>query len=498
MRKRRLFYNTISSTVYQITVVVCGFVLPRLILNTYGSQVNGLVNSISQFLGIISFLQLGVGRVVESTLYKPLAEKRIDEISRIIASASKFFRTIAGILVVYTAFLAVVYPRLINKDYSALYSSTLIIIISISSFAQYYFGLVNFLLLSADQRGYIQYTLQTLATVLNTVICFVLVNKGFTIHAVKLAASLIYLIVPVTAYIYVKNHYDINARIKYDTEPIEQKWNGVAQHVAACVLDNTDTIVLTLMSTLANVSIYSVHFMVVNGVKQLLISATNGIHALMGELWAKQERDKLESYFSMTEWAIHSGTVFIFGVTAILIVPFVLVYTAGITDADYKQPLFAFLIVLANAGHCLRTPYNTMILAAGHYKQTQSNYIVAAAMNVVVSVLTVKLWGLVGVALGTLAAMMYQTVWMAIYNSKHILKRNIAYFIKQMSVDVLSFALMLFASSQFELSEVSYFAWVILAVKVSLISAGIMLLINAVFYREKLISLLSILKLKRA
>ena len=58
-------------------------------------------------------------------------------------------------------------------------------------------------------------------------------------------------------------------------------------------------------------------------------------------------------------------------------------------------------------------PYNILILAAGHYKQTQSNYIIAMILNIVVSIATVKMWGLVGVAIGTLIAMAYQTVWMA-------------------------------------------------------------------------------------
>ena len=80
-RKRRLFYNTISSLIFQLTTIICGFILPRLILTAFGSEVNGLVNSIIQFLGIISFLELGVGAVVQSTLYKPLAEKNYkDEI----------------------------------------------------------------------------------------------------------------------------------------------------------------------------------------------------------------------------------------------------------------------------------------------------------------------------------------------------------------------------------------------------------------------------------
>ena len=49
-------------------------ILPRLILVAFGSDVNGLVNSIDPFLRIISLLDLGVGAVVQSSLYKPIAE----------------------------------------------------------------------------------------------------------------------------------------------------------------------------------------------------------------------------------------------------------------------------------------------------------------------------------------------------------------------------------------------------------------------------------------
>lgn len=86
-------------------------------------------------------------------------------------------------------------------------------------------------------------------------------------------------------------------KVKYTEEPITQKWNGVAQHVAAIVLDGTDTIVLTLFATLEDVSIYSVYYLVVNGVKQLFMSLTKGVESLMGELWAKQELKELNKFF---------------------------------------------------------------------------------------------------------------------------------------------------------------------------------------------------------
>lgn len=498
MRKKKLIYNTISSLIFQVTTIICGFILPRLILNAFGSNVNGLVNSITQFLGIISFLELGVGAVVQSALYKPLAENRQNDVSKIISSANKFFRRLAQILMVYVIALVIFYPMFAAKEYGFWYTATLIVAISISSFAQYYFGIVNRLLLTADQRGYVQYSAQTIAVIANTVACYLLIMLGCGIQVIKLTTSIIYLIQPFAIYLYVRKHYQIDTKIKYDKEPIPQKWNGIAQHVAAVILDGTDTVVLTLFATLADVSIYSVYFLVVKGVKQLFMSMTNGITSLIGELWARQEIVELKRTFGWTEWVIHTGTTFVFGVTAVLIVPFVRVYTLGINDADYIQPLFAALIVAANAAHCLRLPYNIMILAAGHYKQTQNNYIIAAILNIVVSVLAVKAWGLVGVAIGTLLAMGYQTVWMAWYDSKHLIKWPFRNFVKQVVVDIVTVSLCSIASSVFPMRSASYMGWIINAIEVAVVWLIIMVVINTVFYKDKMARLVHSLKLRVA
>ena len=86
-RNKNLKLNTISSLGYQLVNIICNFILPRLILGAYGSVVNGLVNSITQFLQVIGFLELGVGSVVQSALYKPLAEKNYESVSKVVASA---------------------------------------------------------------------------------------------------------------------------------------------------------------------------------------------------------------------------------------------------------------------------------------------------------------------------------------------------------------------------------------------------------------------------
>ena len=486
MRKKRLVWNTFSSVFYRLAVVACGFILPRLILEYYGSETNGLVNSITQFLSIISFLELGVGAVVESSLYKPLAEKDSLKISQIMVSANKFFKRLAGILLVYILILLFAYPQIANSSYDWMYTATLILAISISSFAQYYFGVVDRLLLIADQRGYIQYWAMFVTLIVNTVACVILMKAGCSIQVVKLTTSLIYLARPFVVRIYVNRHYDIDRRAVYEKEPIEQKWNGVAQHVAAVVLDGTDNAVLTLFATLSDVSIYSVYFSVVNGVKLLLMSTTDGIQAVLGELWAKKEYEALKKTFNAVEWAMHTATVFVFGCTIMLILPFVSVYTSGINDANYIQPVFAILIVLANAGHCLRLPYNMMILAAGHYKQTQHNYIVAACLNIFISIVMVNLFGLVGVAIGTLVAMVYQTLWMAIYNARHLVIRSFFCFCKQLLVDVLCFALSVVLINIIGLHAKSYFSWFSMAGITALVWGLILFIVNYALNRENI------------
>lgn len=484
MQNTILFYNSISPLIYQVTTIICGFILPRLILSHFGTEINGLVNSISQFLGVISFLELGVGTVVQSSLYKPLADNDNINVSKVIASADKFFRKLGYILAIYIIVMLFYYPYLVKQSFGFMFTATLILAISIRSFAQYFFGIVNRLFLVADQKAYIQYVAQTIAIIINTIACYTLITVDCSVQIVYGMTSLIFFLQPYAIHLYIKKYYALDRKIHYDVEPIKQKWNGVAQHVAAVILSGSDTVVLTIFSTLVNVSIYAIYFLPMSGARLVIMSMISGIEALIGNLWAKQDLRELRKVFAWTEWLIHTGTTLIFTLTAVLIVPFVQVYTHGVSDANYIQPLFGILLVAANSGHCLRLPYNIMILAAGHYKQTQHNYIIAAVMNIVISIIGVKQFGLIGVTLGTLAAMVYQTVWMAWYNSKNFIQWPMRKFFKQMVVNAVSAASIFIVTGYFTLTGVSYLEWIVLAIKVTACGIFVALLVNYIFYKE--------------
>lgn len=483
----RLRKNTIVSLTAQIVNLVCAFILPRVMLRFYGSEVNGLISSINQFLHMIAFLELGVGAVVESSLYKPLSENDNLKISQIMTSATSFFRKIAFALLCYLIVLIVVYPRTVATDFKYFDVVILIVALSVFSFAQYYFGIVNSLLLNADQRVYIVQGLGIVCTILNTLVSVLLIFQGFSIQSVKVISACIFLLKPFLIRLYVVRNYSVNCREKYDVEPIAQKWYGIAQHVAAFVLDGTDVIVLTVFSTLLNVSIYSVYQMVTNGIRSLVLSSTTGIQASIGRLIAIGDKKKLDNTFAMMEWIIHTTTTIVFGCAMVLIVPFVKIYTHGINDTDYVNYSFAILITLAQGFRCIRLPYNVAILAGGHYKQTQSNYIVAAILNISISVLSVIRFGLVGVAMGTLAAFLYQNVWMAHYISNHIVCWPFRNFIKQSLTDVVVVLFGYFSTRNLYFGAYTYFYWMLNGLTTALIWIVISMTINMILYKQRVL-----------
>ncbi len=491
-RRKKLLLNTVTGVFKQLITVICGFILPRYFLLYYGSSVNGLVSSITFYLSFIALLDMGVGAVVQANLYKPLAEKNNDEISRIIMSSERFFCKLAYIFIGYIILLCVFFPLMV--DYGRWYTISLLIIISISNLIQYLFGMTYQLLLNSDQKAYVQLGLQIGTVLLNTVLAITLIRLGASIHVVKLMTTMVYVIRPIGQMVYVHRHYDINKRIELVGEPIKQKWNGFSQHFAAVICQNIDVAVLTLFSAIENVSIYSVYYNVTYGVEQIIMTAATGVESLFGNMIANGENKKLSEVFGAIEWLTHFGVTVVFTISAIMIVPFVAVYTRGITDANYITPIFGVLLVTAYGFQCLRIPYFRIIKAAGHFKETQNGAYISAVLNIVVTVLLVFNYGLNGAALGTLIAMIYHTCYFVWYLKKNIINRPIKYFVTYIIVDTFVAIISFFLTKGFVTVCNTYIEWMLISVKVMLIVFSVSAIINIIIFKDNIKRLFRLIK----
>ena len=493
--KRKLHLTSAFSLLLQIFTIVYGFILPRLFLEYYGSAVNGLVSSIAQFLGFIALAECGIGAVVQSALYKPLAQKDSLELSRIVISAEHFFRNIAKLLLIYTAILVVVFPNIISGNFKFLYTASLVVIIAISSFAQYYFGITYRLLLMSDQFGFVPTIIQIAALSLNLIASVILMKSGCAVHVVKLVSSIVFLLQPLAVSFIAHRWYHISRECKFDKNAIPQKWNGLAQHISYVVLQNSSVFVLTIFSTLENVSVYAIYYLVVGGVRSLTMSVTNGMQAFLGNIFAKGDLPAFKTKFEAFEWRVHFVVSVVFAVTAVLVVPFVGVYTKGISDVNYIVPVFGITLTAAWGMYCIRLPYNIVVLAVGHYRQTQSSAVIEAILNLTTAIVLVLKFGLVGVAIGTLVAMLYRTCYLAWYISRNVINRSLWLFVKHLCVDIVSVAFFwggvtYFFGSIGDIKVSSYFEWMIESVKVlafGMVSIGF---VNMIFNGHRLVVLM--------
>ena len=61
MRSEQAFKNMVANLFLQVIVFASGIILPRFFLEAYGSNINGMITSINQFLAYLGLAEAGVG-----------------------------------------------------------------------------------------------------------------------------------------------------------------------------------------------------------------------------------------------------------------------------------------------------------------------------------------------------------------------------------------------------------------------------------------------------
>lgn len=495
MRSKKAILNIISSLMLQITILICGFIVPKVIITNFGSNVNGLVSSITQFLAYITLLEAGIGPVVKSALYGPIAKKDKKQIENILKAAEKFFRVIAAIFIVYLIVLSFVYPLIVKAEFDFMYTMSLVVIISISTLAEYYFGMVYKLYLQAEQKTYVTSVIQIIGYILNTIAVIVLVNAKANIQLVKLVGGFIFVLRPIAQNIYVKKKYNINLREADKDYQLKQKWDGLAQHIAAVVHNNTDITIVTIFSEIAEVSVYSVYMLVIRGIKSIIQAFTGGVDASFGDMIAKGEQKQLNKSFKTYELFYYTITTVAYMCTLLLIVPFIKVYTLGITDANYIRPLFAILLVLAEFVWAIRLPYSSITLAAGHFKETRKGAWVEAITNIAISLILVWKFGIVGVAIGTLVAMIIRTVEFMYHTNKYILQRKQSdSFFRVVLVAIQGIIIVLVSKLLPTYEFTNYLVWAKFAIMIFALAIIVIIPSNFIIYKSETKDLVDMIK----
>ena len=130
-------------------------------------------------------------------------------------------------------------------------------------------------------------------------------------------------------------------------------------------------------------------------------------------------------------------------------------------------------------------PYSSISLAAGHYKETRNDAIIECLVNLLISLLLVSKFGLIGVAIGTIVAMVIRTIEFIYHSSKYILHRNIFIPISKIILMLIEIIVVIIICNYVPLlNNNNYFEWFINGTVVCFISSSICIIINSLLYKK--------------
>ncbi|MCM1046659.1 MAG: polysaccharide biosynthesis C-terminal domain-containing protein [Candidatus Gastranaerophilales bacterium] len=487
-----------ASLFSELVTFVSGLILPRLILLYFGSTYNGLVGSITHFLGFSTVMRAGMGGAVRVALYKPLAENDTLAISSIMTATDKHMKKIGAIVGGAILAFAVIYPFWVRDEYNTFSAFLMVLIIGAGTFADNFFGIKYKIFLQANQKFYVEIGVSAFANILSTIVSVVLIRGGFSFEIAKLGAAAAALVNPIMLSVYVRRHYTIDWHAKADYSALKQRWDAFFHQVATTVNGNIDLVLITWMLTLKEVSVYTVHYMVANNIGKIVNSCITGIESTFGSIIVKEGREHLRKTFFFAEWYFSSISIVLYSVTATMISPFVKLYTHSVTDVNYLRPAFATVMVLAVMIKSVRMPYRMLVEGSGKFRETRNGAIVEVVVNLVVSVVMLYLFGVIGVLIGTLAAGVIRTVEFAVYCMREILEVSWLHIVKSFGLLSFTFLVCCAAGRFIVSSEIgNYLEWAEYAVIVTLLSAVITGGMSIVFYRQQVKELMKRLRRRR-
>lgn len=484
---RKLSFNMLMGILYRVAMILTGLTVQRYILAYFGSDTNGITSSVSQILSYLVLLEAGIGAATVSSLHKPLAEKDNETLSALLSSSGRMYRRAGLYFLCILALVSALLPLLTFEEIEPLTVAALTALTGAGNVISYLFVGKYTPLLTADGKTGILYAIDTVSVILSCSARLYLMSVGASIVAVQAVLPVCAALRAVAITVYVKTRYSsVNYRATPSDSLKTKRRSAMTHQIVGLAVNHTDITLLTLLSTLKNVSLYSVYHYVYSGLGTLFEGAFS--QPMIGYL-GKKAADGSESFkkvFVKFEAAYNAVLYLTLSVALTLTIPFITVYTAGVTDMEYAYPMLAVLFCVGSFLNLIRLPSIVAVNIYGYFKETERSAIIECAVNLGLSLILFPFLGIYGLLLGTVAAYVFRSTDSVRFIYKKcglsytdLIKSNIGNIFAAACVIVI-FTLLL------PVNAVSIGEWVLKAITVTAVSAVIFAAFNLPLHMDKL------------
>jgi len=469
--------NILYGLIAQVITIGMGIIIPRLVLVNLGSESNGLLNSVSNILTYMSLLEAGVGTATLQALYKPIAEEDKNSVSSIMAATHYFYKRTGYIYFVIVVVLSIVYTLFVKTTLSRIYIFLVVLLAGLSGVLSYFFQGKYKILLAAEGKGYISTNITTITTVGTSLVKALILMVGGNVVAIQATYFVFNLIQMIffSVYIY-KNYRWLDLKVTPRFEAISQKNAVLVHQITELIFNNTDVIILTVFTSLSTVSVYSMYAMIFGMVKSVTVTLSDSFLYVLGQSF--EDKEKFVRMHNIYEVFNMAFTFALFCIAGILILPFLSLYTEGVNDINYVDKYVAVLFILFYLLANGRKSSQIVINIAQHFEKTKWRAVTEATINIFVSILFTYKFGIYGVLLGTVAALVYRANDVIIYAAR-LMERSPLVTYKRWGANFVIFVAIMWIASVFEMNLSNYWYLCIYGVVLCLTIIPVFVIINS-------------------
>ncbi len=415
-RLKNSIRNSAFGLFAEVTTLILGFVVRHVFVHTLAEDYLGVNGLFTNILQVLSFAELGVGNAIVFSLYKPIRDRDSVKIRQYVLFYKSAYRII-GAVVAVLGLLLIPFLDVIIVDKPNIPDNLVVI---------YLLYLVNTVLsyllvwkrtfMTANQERYIGTVVEQIFTIIQVVVQIVVL---YTTH--NFVLYLLIMIVSnqirnmIISRICSKRYPIVNEKPEEDLTKEEKKsiFDNVkallVYKMAGVSLNSTDNILVQAIVSLQSLNLYSNYSMIVVNFRLLANQLLNGITASVGDLNASDDNKAKENVFFKLLFVS-------FWLYAFLSVGFVVCaddvislwlgdrFVIGSTLAACAIAFSFYIEGVQFAGFTYRT---TM----GLFRESMVAPVVAAVLNIVLSVVMGKLIGLAGIFFATGISRLLTTTW---------------------------------------------------------------------------------------
>lgn len=492
MRTKRTLLNMVFSVISLVVSSVLSMLLTRTVLLHLGSDYNGLNGTITQFLTVLMLFESGFTVAALVKLYKPFGDDNYDEINKIISKTGQKFRQIGLLMLVVGTVAAAIYVLFIKTDVE--YAVVLaMFFFSIASTAFNFAYTYKFrLMFQVSQREYIIYLINIIQYLIMYIGMILIVS--FTKNIVL--ARAFFLVMNVFSGLAIgfcakKSFPKTNYKAECRDVKIEGTKDLLVSKIVGILYNSLTFFYMSIFVGTVQTSIYAVYNSIISIIHNFTNVALNAPQNALGQI-INTEKEKLKKTLIEYEYTSVLLACILLSTTMALYIPFIRIYTDGVTDVNYIQPEIALLLVLITISQMIHIPSGKCIELSGKFKVAKRIQLITLVMLAVFSTIGATVGQLTGLLAAKLATNLVLAAMETVYVHTKIAKGTFKSYLLTTLPNVAVAAIVSFAEYRmlFEM-KLNLLEFIFAGVAVVAVNTAALLLFGLIFYPEILKNLFS-------